>query len=217
MDASAGNEPSTTSRTDRRRADTRRRLLASARELFAEKGVGDTRIAEISERADVAAGSFYNHFEDKAAILKAVLAEIAESQGSDVDRLTEGIDDPAEVVAFAHRHFVRLAVDDPSFGQLIIRLDASHGLLREVLGPRATRDIQAGIEAGRFEVHDALSAAFATGGALLGTISGVVDGVLGEDVDETHAAAVLRMLGLPAKEAAAISSTANLEVSPVPA
>ena len=153
--------------------------------------MGGTRIGEITERADVAAGSFYNHFSDKDAIVKTLLSEITEDQGATVDRLTREIEDPAIVVAYAHRHFVRLALADPVFGQLVIRLEPSHGLLRQVLGPRAIRDIQDGIRAQRFHVEDAAAAVYAMGGALLGTITGVVDGVLREGADEIHAAAVL--------------------------
>jgi AcrR family transcriptional regulator len=199
---------STRTRTDRRRARTRARLLGAARELFGEKGVGATRIGEITERADVAAGSFYNHFSDKDAIVKTLLSEIAEDQGATVDRLTRAIEDPAIVVAYAHRHFVRLALADPVFGQLVIRLEPSHGLLRQVLGPRAIRDIQDGIRAQRFHVEDAAAAVYAMGGALLGTITGVVDGVLREGADEIHAAAVLRMLGLDAADAATVAGLA---------
>ena len=46
------------------------------------------------------------------------------------------------------------------------------------------------------------------GGALLGTITGVVDDVLREGADEIHAAAVLRMLGLGADDAATVSALA---------
>jgi AcrR family transcriptional regulator len=196
------------SRTDRRRAETSRRLLAAARELFGEKGVGETRIGEITERADVAAGSFYNHFADKNAIVHSLLSEIAEEQGAMVDRLTREIEDPAAVMAYAHRHFVRLAVADPAFAQLVVRLEPSHGLMRQVLGPRAIRDVQDGIRAQRFHVEDAAAAVYAIGGALVGTITGVVDGVLREGADEIHAAAVLRMLGLDAEDAARVAALA---------
>jgi len=196
----------TVSRTDRRRADTRARLLAAARELFAEQGVGATRTGEITERADVAAGSLYNHFADKDEIVKALLGEIAEEQGALVDELTRELDDPAAVVAYAHRHFVRLAAADPGFGQLVVRLDASHRLLSQTLGPRAVRDVQAGIDSGRFDVDDAGAAVYATGGALLGTITGVVDGALGDGADVAHAAAVLRMLGLSRAQAAKVAA-----------
>jgi AcrR family transcriptional regulator len=203
---STAETPPAPNRTDRRRAETRARLLQAARELFAEQGVGATRTGEITERADVAAGSLYNHFADKGEIVEALLGEIAEEQGELVDELTAEIDDPAAVVAFAHRHFLRLARSDPGFGQLVIRLDASHRLMHESLGPRATRDIQAGIDSGRFDVDDAATAVYSTGGALLGTIAGVVDGALGDDADIVHATAVLRMLGLSRAQAAKVAS-----------
>ena len=192
-------------RTDRRRAATRARLLGAARELFAEKGVGATRLGEITERADVAAGSLYNHFADKDEIVSTLLAEISEEQGAVVDELTADVEDPAAVVAIAHRHFVRLAASDPSFGALAIRLDASHRLMQQTLAPRALRDIQTGIDAGRFTVGDAVAALHFTGGALLGTIAGIVDGRLGLDADELHAEAVLRSLGVSGAQAAKVA------------
>ena len=192
-------------RGDRRRAATRARLLAAARELFAEKGVGATRLGEITERADVAAGSLYNHFADKDEIVTTLLKDISEEQGEVVDRLTADIEDPAAVVAFAHRHFVRLASEDQGFGALAIRLDASHRLMQQTLGPRAVRDIEAGIESGRFNVADVTSALFVTGGALLGTITLVVDGLAADNADELHAESILRVLGLTPAQAAKVS------------
>jgi AcrR family transcriptional regulator len=193
-------------RHDRRKAETRARLLAAARELFAEQGVGATRTGEITERADVAAGSFYNHFEGKDEIVETLLRDIAESQGALIDEMTAPMDDAAEIISCAHRHLVRLAADDRVFGQLAIRLDASHRLMTEALGPRAARDIKGGIDAGRFTVADAVAAVFQTGGALLGTIRGVVEGALGDGADEVHAAGVLRMLGIEGAEAERIAT-----------
>ena len=195
-------------RTDRRREQTRARLLEAARDLFAEQGVGATRLGEITERADVAAGSFYNHFADKDEIVDAVMADVTEEQGKVVDEMTADLDDPAEVVAFAHRHFVRLAQSDPHFGQLMVRLDASHRLMTTALGPRALRDVRRGLDAGRFDFPSAEVAVSITGGALLGAMRGVADGGLGDDADEVHAAAILRMLGLPPAEAAEVAGRA---------
>jgi hypothetical protein len=72
--------------------------------------------------------------------------------------------------AYAHRHFVRLATADATFGNLVVRLDLSHRLLLHALGPRAVRDVEAGVAAGRLAVIDAPLAVYGTGGALLGTI-----------------------------------------------
>jgi AcrR family transcriptional regulator len=198
----------TPSRSDRRRAETRARLLAAARELFAEKGVGATKTGEITERADVAAGSFYNHFTDKDEVVDTVMSEVAEEQGALVDARTKDLTDPAAVVAYAHAHFVRLAREDPNFGQLLIRLDASHRVMSKALGRRALRDIDSGLATGRFTFEPAPAAVLATGGALLGTMRGVVDGLLGEDADRVHAVAVLRMLGLTPEDADRTASLA---------
>ena len=197
-------------RTDRRRVETRARLLAAARELFAEKGVGATRTGEITERADVAAGSFYNHFTDKDEVVAAVMAELTEEQGALVDARTRDLADPAAVVALAHAHFVRLAREDPHFGPLVIQLDTSHRVMSKALGPRALRDVEKGLESGRFTFEPAAAAALATGGALLGTMRGVVDGLLADDAEQVHVAAILRMLGLRPDDA---EKTARAAVS----
>lgn len=52
---------------------TRERLLESARYLFWEKGYAASGMAEILERAQANAGSFYHFFPGKEALLLAVL------------------------------------------------------------------------------------------------------------------------------------------------
>ena len=105
-------------RHTRRRELTQRKLLDAACALFARQGVENTRINEITEEADVGFGSFYNHFESKDAIVEAVVVETVAAQGGAVASVTAGLDDPAEVVAAAHRYFVNLARSDPEWGWL---------------------------------------------------------------------------------------------------
>src|SRR5581483_3956493 len=112
----------------------------------------NTRIQEITDEADVGFGSFYNHFESKEAIVEAVLSDSVASQGALIDSLTATLDDPAEVIAAAHRHFVRLARADPQWAWLLVRLDVSHGVLLRALGPFAQRDLKRAIKAGRLQV-----------------------------------------------------------------
>jgi AcrR family transcriptional regulator len=52
---------------------TRRRVLASARELFLERGYAATTMTEVASRADVAVQTIYSTVGSKAALLKAVL------------------------------------------------------------------------------------------------------------------------------------------------
>ncbi len=195
-----------TTRTARRREETRAKLLAAARALFAEQGVEVTRINEITDRADVGFGSFYNHFDSKEAVVEAVIEQAVEEHGSAVDGLTDGLDDPAEVVAIAHRYFVRLAAADPLWAWLLVRLDASHDVMRRTLGARATRDLAAGIDAGRFRVDDLTTTLFASGGALLGVMRAVLERTAGPEAEQAHAAGVLRMLGVAPAEAAEVAA-----------
>lgn len=192
-------------RLARRRERTRTQLLDAARELFSRNGVDATPVAEITELADVGAGSFYNHFADKEAILAAILTEAAELNGQRVDALTAPLEDPAEVISVGHRHFVRLAKSDPTFALLVVRLDLSHRALTATVGPRATKDIEAGVASGRFDVADVGVALHAMGGALIGIMRGVIDGLVSSDADVLHAEGVLRSLGVPKAEAAAIA------------
>ncbi|MCP3986450.1 MAG: TetR/AcrR family transcriptional regulator [bacterium] len=52
-------------RRERRKAETRARLLAAARTLFVERGYHGTRPQDIASAADLATGTFYIHFADK--------------------------------------------------------------------------------------------------------------------------------------------------------
>lgn len=199
-------EEAPANRGARRRARTRARLIEAARILFARQGVDATRINEITEEADVGFGSFYNHFASKDEIVEAVLAETVRAQADALDALTRDLDDPAEVVAAAHRYFVDLARTDPDWAWLLVRLDVSHKVAFEALGPFAMRDLRRGLKTKRFDVPDAGIALQASGGALLAVMRAVLDGSAGRAAGVHHAAGVLRMLGVAPDEATEIAS-----------
>ena len=62
-------EPRPASRYQRRRMETRGRILAAAGEVFGQQGVKATTVLDICERADVAQQTFFNHFPSKADLL----------------------------------------------------------------------------------------------------------------------------------------------------
>jgi AcrR family transcriptional regulator len=64
--------PTESARSDAKR--NRERLVASARELFAEHGV-DVSTREVARHAGVGVGTLYRHFPQRADLVDAVLAE----------------------------------------------------------------------------------------------------------------------------------------------
>jgi AcrR family transcriptional regulator len=62
------------SRRERKKEETRRRIFEAAIALFRDKGYEATTVDEITERADVGRGTFFNYFPKKEAVL-AYLSE----------------------------------------------------------------------------------------------------------------------------------------------
>jgi AcrR family transcriptional regulator len=180
--------------------------MAAASALFARQGIDNTRIQEITDEADVGFGSFYNHFDSKDAIVAAVAHEAAAAMGAAIDVATGSLDDPAEVVAVAHRSLIRRAAEDPEFGWLLVRLEITHDLASSTLGPHAMRDLQRGIDSGRFRVDDPQVALTAAGGALLAVVRAVLQGRADAGKAPHHAACVLRIFGLAPDDAAEVAA-----------
>ena len=58
------------SRRDRKRAETREKLLEVAMSLIAEHGFDQVTVEMITDRADVAKGTFFNYFASKEAVVE---------------------------------------------------------------------------------------------------------------------------------------------------
>ena len=62
-------------RREERKAQNRAKLLAAARKVFAEKGLGEATARDIVRETDLATGTFYNYFRDKEEVFRALLSE----------------------------------------------------------------------------------------------------------------------------------------------
>jgi AcrR family transcriptional regulator len=193
------------SRQERRKFTTRSQLLHAARALIIEKGVAALRIGEITDRADVGRGSFYNHFETKDDLLTAMAKEAIEELGDGVLAELPADEDPAVLASIADRRFIRLASSDRDLARLLVNLDQGDDLFTAAAAPYAAAVIEAGIASGRFHLAEPAVFYAMLAGSALALIRAILAGTAPDDADQAHAEATLRMLGVPGDEAGEIS------------
>jgi AcrR family transcriptional regulator len=64
-------------RRERKKRQLHERIYETARQLFLEHGFESTTVAQIAEAADVAQGTFFNHFPSKQAVLHELTSEVS--------------------------------------------------------------------------------------------------------------------------------------------
>jgi AcrR family transcriptional regulator len=196
-----GPESRQPSRVERRRARVRRRILEAAEELTRSRDVDVVTIEDITEAADVARRTFYHYFESKHDVVVPIARARTRELNRRIDRVVEGLDDPAEVVSIALRHTLRGFPEDPLCAWFIFRSGLPQQRLLEGIGESGTRDVSRGIESGRFALANPAAASSLLGGAVIGALSGRLEGTL-DDADLDDAVEyLLRLLGLSAGEA----------------
>ena len=199
-------------RTDLRRERTRRKLIDTGRALIAERGVAGLRIQEITGRADVALGSFYNHFATKDDLVEAVVSESLSLLASTAVPDPEVDIDPAEVVVGAIIRFMRLADADPEFARLLVHLNHADALFAAAVHPYARVALERGIESGRFYVPDLEVTLTVVVGGAFALIREILEGQKQSTVDRAFAIHTLLSLGLTVDDATAVWDRATLAV-----
>lgn len=189
-------------RLERRKMRTRSALVRAAQTFIAEGNL-NVPILEITKAADVGMGSFYNHFQTKDELFEAAVDDALEAHGAVLDALTEPAADPAETFVQSFRLTGRLHRRAPQLSLVLLRRGTELITANRGLAPRAIRDLQAAIDAGRFVIQDAELAVVVVGGALLGLGQLLHDRPDRDDATATDQITedLLRMFGIPADEA----------------
>ncbi|AEG61504.1 TetR/AcrR family transcriptional regulator [Desulforamulus ruminis] len=91
-------------RTERKKEETRKRIIAVAMELFIKQGFEQTTVEQIAEEADLAKGTIYNHFPVKEAILCEYVQRRIKEQGPlALNELKQLPDTRSRLIAALHK------------------------------------------------------------------------------------------------------------------
>src|SRR6266705_2088027 len=97
-------QPPRLSRRERRKSATREALIKAAQEVIAAKGVYLAVIEEITERADVAKGSFYQYFRNRDDLLDVLLTRRLEELRTCIEATPPMDTCAASVRTLIHQH-----------------------------------------------------------------------------------------------------------------
>jgi AcrR family transcriptional regulator len=200
----------TATRQDRRRLRTRDALVSAAEQLFAARGPDAVSIDEIVARANIAKGSFYNHFDDKDALAKEISRAIRIEIEREVDAINKGIADAASRVARALCAFCRFASRNPERVRAMLHLHPSATDPKAPMNEGVRRDVMFGLAAGTFAATSRDAAILFVIGAVQASFhrAGVIGEAATRQLAPAMASHLLQGLGLLPDEAEAAASGA---------
>ena len=198
-------EKSRLSANNAKRARTRARLTEAALRLMSERGINATSVSEIAAEAELANGTFYLYFKDKAEIVASVCRAVTEAMHDDMSSKRLTLEDGAARVAFGTQQFIEIAAAEPQWGRLLMSAFTEFEAIKEDVARFMRKDVALGIEQGRFSepldefVIDAHLAILRAG------VSARLAGG-GPDVAARAAEYQLRILGMDAAESREVRS-----------
>lgn len=110
QDIAAEEKAKTPVRRGGRRAESRRRLLDAARELFVSRGYHATRPQDITKAANLGHGTFYIHFKDKRECFLAFVDEAQQELMDSIDAAAAQVE-PGEPVQVSLKRTFMAIVD----------------------------------------------------------------------------------------------------------
>jgi AcrR family transcriptional regulator len=195
-----------------RREKMRARLIESAMLVFARRGAEGSVIDEVISVAEVSRGSFYHYFRTNEELLAAVAAEVGNQLLQIVDPVVRELPDPAARVACGIRLALMVARAHPHLAGFMVRVGPPALGAQSLATVYLPRDIQAGIDSGRFAVMPPRLAFDLITGPVLAAFHTLQTERVPEDYPQQMAQAVLMALGV-AKAAAA--KAASLPLPPL--
>jgi AcrR family transcriptional regulator len=189
-----------------KRQATRQLLLYAARDLVLETGHDRISIEEITNRAKVSKGTFYNYFGTKQDVFAAVAQGLKARLAADLVKTTDPIKDPAMKVAITLKFYFYQSLDNQDWREFT-RFTGLTELYLEQDTEERVEDLQRGIKAGRFKGDNIYFTDSLISGMSRHVLSEIDQGPLARDACDYALRSILQMLGLPEIVAKALTQT----------
>jgi len=135
-------------RPTRRSRKTRLALIDAARGLLEERGVGVLTVKAVTDRADVAHGTFYHHFPSTEAVLVAAIVESMREFAQEMERGFADAADKSWVIVASLSSTFRMLAAHAALPWMLERPHVLAEALEEACGPFARHDVEAMVTAG---------------------------------------------------------------------
>jgi AcrR family transcriptional regulator len=165
-----------------RREQTRKKLLAAALAVFAEKGTDAPLIEDFIGAAGVARGTFYNYFSTTQSLLAAVTAELSDEIMVSIDAEATKFKDPVQRMVCGCLLYMHLAVDFRPWGEFMTRAGLRSDALGKLLDIYLPRDLELALKSGQA----AFPSLRAARDLMLGSMITSVATVLGGTAPRSH-------------------------------
>lgn len=200
---------------DRRWERTRAALLSAGRTLFASRDVEGVTVDQIVATAEVAKGSFYNHFVDKDVFAREIASSVRRQAEQAVNEANANVTDPAAQLARALCVFMRFAIEHRESAQVLWRLNSGVTMVDAPINRNLRNDVQEGITQQRFKHVDVEVAVLLVMGTIVISLRHALEDrlvTLPINIAKGMAAGLLRSLGVPSSQAERLACEAAEDI-----
>lgn len=184
-----------------KRERTRRQIITSAIDVLSLRGIARSSVQEIAAHAGVTAGTFYNHFSDKADVIGAAAVWIIKTLEERAQEDRRSLRLGAERVANGCHRYLAIARSDPAWAMLILELAASSPDLLRTIGKVVQADIRLGVRQKDFEIFSEAAGVDLVHGCVMLGMRYIASRPTPRSYERAVVATVLQGLGLANKRA----------------
>lgn len=195
--------------SSRRGRKTRQALVDAARALLVEQGTSALTVKAVTDRADVAHGTFYHHFPSTEAVLAAGIEDSMRELSVQMEKSFSDAPDKVWVFTASFTSLLGMLATHPALPWMIERPHLLAAAIRHACEPYAVRDIEAMIVAGDIRLETVRHRGHYWEWLMIGALTDLAAAPhRRHEIEADILALVLGLLGLaPARTAAVIAKT----------